>query len=147
MPGKIFDKEDDYLKAIRPTSQLPDDLPGAILRARTDPDHWLTAGVAPTVYSMVEGRAIFTPIKLDKGVNAAVFPAAQDLLASGHLWEENRKQLAWKPLVVVQREGRGNIIGFAADPNFRAYQDGLNVLFLNAVFRAPAHTRSQISAE
>ena len=33
------------------------------------------------------------------------------------------------------------VIGFAFDPNFRAYLDGMNVLFLNAVFRAPAHSR------
>ena len=127
--------------------RVSDSAPGALVRARTDPDHWLTAGVAETVYALLEGRAIFTPMKLDKGVNAAVLPSAKDLLASGYLWEENRKQLAWKPLVVAQREGRGVIIGFAADPNFRAYQDGMNMLFLNAVFRGPAHARPQASAE
>ena len=84
----------------------------------TDPDHWLTAGVAPAVYALVAGRQIFTPIKLDKGVNAAVFPSSKELLACGYLWEENRKQLAYKPLVVVQREGRGSIIGFSTDPNY-----------------------------
>jgi hypothetical protein len=147
VPGKIFEKEEDYIKAIRPTAELPDSSPGALLRAKTDPDHWLAAGVAETLYAVIEGRAIFTPIKLDKGVNVAVFPGAKDLLASGYLWEENRKQLAWKPLVVAQREGRGVIIGFAADPNFRAYQDGMNMLFLNAVFRGPAHSRPQASAE
>jgi len=29
----------------------------------------------------------------------------------------------------------------ASDPNFRAFIDGMNVLFLNAVFRGPAHAR------
>jgi hypothetical protein len=147
VPGKIFEKEDDYLKAIRPAAELPDSVAGVIVRAKTDPDHWLTAGVAETVYSMMGGRNIFTPIKLDKGVNAAVMPSAKELLASGYLWEENRKQLAYKPLVVVQGEGRGAVIGFAADPTFRAYQDGMNVFFVNAVFRGPAHTRPQPSAE
>jgi len=33
------------------------------------------------------------------------------------------------------------VIGFTVDPNFRAYTDGLNVLFLNAIFRGPAHAR------
>jgi hypothetical protein len=94
VPGRIFEKEEDYLKAIRPTAELPDAAPGVLLRARTDTDHWLTAGVAETVYSVMAGRNIFTPIKLDKGVNAAVFPSPKELLASGYLWEENRKQLA-----------------------------------------------------
>jgi len=90
---------------------------------------------------MVSGRLIFTPIKLDKGVNAAVFLGPDRLVASGYMWEENRKQMAYKALVAVQREGRGVIIAFTADPNFRAYMDGPNVLFLNAVFRGPAHAR------
>jgi hypothetical protein len=90
---------------------------------------------------MVQGRAIFSPIKLDKGVNAAIFLEPDKLLASGYLWEENRKQLAFKPLVIVQQEGRGVVVAFTSDPNFRAYLDGMNVLFLNAVFRGPAHAR------
>jgi hypothetical protein len=80
-------------------------------------------------------------LKLDKGVNAAYFLGADKLLASGYMWEENRKQLAYKPLVMIERQGSGHVIGFAFDPNFRAYLDGMNVLFLNAVFRAPAHSR------
>jgi hypothetical protein len=80
-------------------------------------------------------------------VNAAVFPSAKDLLASGYLWEENRNQLAWKPLVVVQRDGRGSVIGFTADSNFRAYLDGPNVLFLNAVFRGPAYRGGSTPSE
>ncbi len=115
----------------------------AVLRyARLDADHWMTAGLGETVNVLVSGRTIFTPIKLDKGVNAAVFAGPKDLLVSGYLWEENRKQMAYKPFVIVQREGRGNVIAFTADPNFRAFMDGLNVLFLNAVFRGPAHARA-----
>jgi hypothetical protein len=41
----------------------------------------------------------------------------------------------------VQTEGRGVVIGFTADPNFRAYLDGMQLLFANAVFRGPAHAR------
>ena len=90
---------------------------------------------------MVSGRNIFSPIALDKGVNAAVFLGPDELLAGGHLWEENRKQLAYKPLVIVQEHDRGLVIGFTADPNVRASVDGMNILFLNAVFRGPARAR------
>ena len=64
------------------------------------------------------------------------FAGPDELLASGLLWEENRKQLAYKPFVVMHNEGQGVVIGFTADPNYRAFMDGLNVLFLNAVFRS-----------
>jgi hypothetical protein len=139
--GKLLATEDDYNKAIQADSELPDAVAGVLVKARVDPDHWITAGVGNTVHALVEGRAIFTPIKLDKGVNAAVFLSPSENLASGYLWEENRRQLAFKPFVIVQTQGRGVVVGFTADPNFRAYMDGLNVLFLNAVFRGTGHSR------
>jgi hypothetical protein len=141
VPGKLLATEEDYQRAIQPDSELPDPALGVLVRARTDPDHWLAAGSPATVNALLDGRMIFTPIKLDKGVNVAVFEGPQRLLVSGYLWEETRKQLAYKPLVIAQPEGRGVIIAFTADPNYRAYLDGMNILFLNAVFRGPAHAR------
>ncbi len=140
-PGKVLTDEASYLKAIQADSELPDAVQGIIGRARTDPDHWLTVGLPETVNAVVEGRNVYTPIKLDKGVNAVVYLEAAKLLASGYMWSENKKQLAWKPLAIVQGEGRGYVIGFTSDPNYRAYLDGLNLLFINAVFRGPAHSR------
>ena len=60
---------------------------------------------------------------------------------SGYLWDHLRKQLAYKPFLVSQSVGRGNVIGFVTDPAFRAQMDGNNLLLLNAVFRGPAHSR------
>jgi hypothetical protein len=34
------------------------------------------------------------------------------------------------------------VVAFTEDPTFRAMLDGMNVLFLNAVFRGPAHARA-----
>jgi zinc carboxypeptidase len=139
--GKLLTSEEDFNRAIQPDSEPPDAVAGVLAKAQLDPDHWVTAGLGRTVYALVEGRSIFSPIKLDRGVNAAYFLGPDQLLASGYLWEENRKQLAYKPLVVVQAQGRGVVVAFTADPNYRAYMDGLSVLFLNAVFRGAAHAR------
>jgi Zinc carboxypeptidase len=139
--GTSIATEADFEKTTRAATELPDSAPGAIGRARIRPDHWLTAGMGESVYTMVQGRSIYTPIKADKGINAAFFEAADKLVASGHLWAENRKQMAFKPLVVASTAGRGIVVGFTEDPNFRAILDGMNVLFLNAVFRGPAHAR------
>jgi hypothetical protein len=87
---------------------------------------------------LVNGRNIFAPLKQDRGVNAIVYAPADELVASGYMWDENRKQLAFKPFVAVQQEGRGSVVGFTSDPGYRGFMDGLNVLLLNAVFRAPA---------
>ena len=43
---------------------------------------------------------------------------------SDNIWEENRKQLAYKPFAVVQPSGRGFVIAFTQDPTIRAYLDG-----------------------
>jgi hypothetical protein len=50
--------------------------------------------------------------------------------------------MAFKPLLVSGTSGGGVVVGFTQDPNFRAIGDGLNLLFLNAIFRGPAHARS-----
>jgi hypothetical protein len=138
-PGKIIAKEEDFNKAIQADREAPDDVAGVLVRAKVDQEHWLTAGVADTVHVLVSGRTIYSPIKLDKGINAAYFKGADEILASGYMWEENRKQMAYKPFLVLERQGRGNVIGFTADPNYRGYMDGLNLMFLNALFRGPAH--------
>ena len=140
-PGKIFTKQEDFDKAILPESELPDPVQGVLVHASVDPELWITAGLPSSLYVLVNGRNIYTPIRQDKGINAVVFEAPDKLLAAGYIWEENRKQLAYKPVVLVQPEGRGAVVGFTADPNFRAYMDGLNVLFLNSIFRYAGGTR------
>ena len=141
VPGKLLTKEEDFRKAITPETEPPDSTAGFIAKATLDGDHWATAGAQRTVHAVVSGNDIYTPIKLDKGINTAVFAGPDEVLASGYLWDAFKKQLAYKPLMMVQREGRGHVIAFTADPNYRAYVDGLNILFLNAVFRGPAHSR------
>jgi hypothetical protein len=112
-----------------------------LLKAKVDQEVWLSAGIPATVYSLVEGNEIYTPLKLDKGVTAAYFASPDEVLASGYLWDEYRKQVAYKPLVVMQPTGAGFTVGFTSDPSFRTFLRGMDLFFMNAVFRAPAHAR------
>jgi hypothetical protein len=136
--GKLITSEEQFKDLIKADGAFPDSVSGVLLKARTDRDHWMTVGVPETVNAIFRGSSIFTPIEMDNGINAAYFAGPDELLAGGYLWEENRKQLAFKPFVIVQPSGRGNIIAFTADPTVRAYVDGLNVLLINAVFRGAA---------
>jgi hypothetical protein len=140
VPGKVYSSEAEFEKAIQPDTQAPWPAHGFLAKAKVDSESWITAGVPDTVYALVSGSAIYTPIKTDRGTNAVIFAGADSVMASGYSWDEFRKQLAYKPLVVTQRDGRGNVIAFTTDPNYRGYMDGLNLLFLNAVFRGPAHS-------
>lgn len=139
--GSYLTSADEYEASITPEKAEPDSMGGVLVRADVDADHWLGAGVASMLNVLVRGSDIYTPIRLDSGVNVARFLAADDLLASGYIWEENRKQLAYKPFVVVQPQERGFVVAFTQDPNVRAYLDGLNVIFANAIFRGAAHAR------
>ena len=54
---------------------------------------------------------------------------------------ESERDLAKHGLLLQMRLelGRGHVVAFAEDPNFRAYFDGLNGLFMNAVFLGPGY--------
>ncbi|MGH9671782.1 MAG: peptidase M14, partial [Bryobacteraceae bacterium] len=101
VPGKILADEKAFEAAIQAENEQPDTVPGVLVRARLDQDHWITSGAGETVTAMYVGRGIFTPVKLDRGINAGVFLGPEQLQASGYLWKENRQQLAHKPLLLV----------------------------------------------
>lgn len=137
--GSLIETEKDYLDSLEPNRESPDASAGVLVKAAVDGDHWLAAGVAPELHVLARGGDIYTPVDLNSGVNVARFAGAEELVAGGHLWAETRDQLAYKPFAIVERRGAGQVIGFTQDPNVRAYLDGLNVIFMNAVFRGPMH--------
>ncbi len=139
--GRYLTEASAYAARIIPEKDTPDSVAGVLVRADVDPDHWLGAGVASPLNVLVQGTDIYTPVTIDKGVNVARFQGPDDLLVSGYIWDENRRQLAYKPFVVAEGNGRGYVVGFTQDPNYRAYMDGLNVIFMNAIFRGSAHAR------
>jgi hypothetical protein len=136
--GSILTSADDYAERIGQGGGLSG-VAGALVRATVDPDHWLGAGLPSELNVLVRGSDIYTPLKRGDGVNAVRFAAADNLLLSGQLWAENRRQLAFKPLAMVSPLGRGQVIAFTQDITVRGYLEGLKGLFLNAVFRGPAH--------
>ena len=81
--AKVFESEEDYLKAIEPEEERPDSVAGVLVRAKLDPDHWLNAGMGETVHALIRGSAIYTPLTLDKGQNPAVLLGADELVAGG----------------------------------------------------------------
>ncbi len=137
--GKLYSEKSDLINAIENDEDSPSHVAGVLANVEVDQEHWLTAGVNENVVSMVIGKDIYTPIKLASGKNVAWFRDEKNVLASGYLWSENKKQLAYKPFLIHQPMGRGMVISFTQDPTSRAYLDGLNVMFMNTIFRASAH--------
>ncbi|WAT17926.1 M14 family metallopeptidase [Aurantiacibacter sp. MUD11] len=141
-PGTAITDAATYREAIVDPSRRPDTLPGAMLNTVVDGENFLAAGYdgsAPVVFA--DGSLILTPLTLSDGVNVVRYAAADELVASGYVWDENRRQMAWKPYMIAEANGRGLAIGFAHDPTVRGYLDGLDLLLANAVIVAPARVR------
>lgn len=128
------------LKAVQTDrAAAPDVLPGALAWVEADADTWLSAGYERSAVQ-VAGSDIYAPLNAGDGVTALRFAPADRLLASGHIWTENRLQLALKPFATVESKGKGLIVGFTQSPTTRAYLNGLDLLVANAVLLGPAHT-------
>ena len=127
----------DYLDAIVPEDEPPVNVPGAILKVVLDEDHWLSAGTDGEIGVLVDGSRIFSPLKLDDGTNVGRYAELDELVLSGVVWEEARPQLASKAFLMHEPVGSGQIIAFAEDPNYRAYAEASELLFINAVILGP----------
>jgi hypothetical protein len=126
-------------KAIQPERERPDAVPGALLRVKLDTEHWLAAGTDGELLTVVEGRRVFTPLKLDEGTNVGVYARKDEVVASGLVWDEARELLAQKAFLMHQGRGQGHVIAFAEDPNYRGYAEATELLFVNAVLLGPAY--------
>ncbi|RGP40442.1 hypothetical protein BPTFM16_00727 [Altererythrobacter insulae] len=133
--------ESEYRSAIQDDNALPDRMPGALMNTVADRDHFLSAGYDGGAIVNADDTRIYTPLDRADGINVLRFAAADNLVASGYVWDENRRQMAFKPYLMAQRNGEGLAIGFAHDPSTRAYLDGLDLLIANAVLIAPARVR------
>lgn len=129
----------DYDKAIQPDRERPENLAGALLRVRLDRNHWLSAGLDGEIQAIVEGARVFAPLKLDAGRNVGVYEGVDKLVAAGLVWKEAQPLLAQRAFLMHQPMGRGHIIAFAEDPNYRAFTAATELLFINAVLLGPGH--------
>jgi hypothetical protein len=113
--------------------------PGAILRVKVDPDHFLGFGYSGDTAATVQSNYAFTLSRT--GLNVAAFPGEDSLKLAGFIWPEARTALARSLFAWVEPRGRGQIILFAEDPNFRASQLSTMRMFYNATILGPAFTR------
>jgi hypothetical protein len=56
---------------------------------------------------------------------------------SGYIHSKNLKKISNSASLIVTKKGRGRVIMFTDNPNFRSMMYGTNKLFLNAVFFGP----------
>lgn len=120
---------------------MPDYSPGALLRVEANPDTWMSAGYSGGASVLVTGSDIYAPISRDAADTAMRFAGPDTLVAGGYIWAESAAQIAYKPFVISNSMGAGQVIAFTQSPTTRAYLEGLDLLLLNAVLLGPAHSR------
>jgi len=105
---------------------------GAIFGAKLDRSHPINFGYKNDDIALFRNTTIF--IKPDsKSFNNPIQYTSNPLL-SGYISKENLKQLKNTVPFQVQRLGRGRVIVFTDNTNFRAFWYGTNKLLMNAIF-------------
>jgi hypothetical protein len=136
-PGKA--KAEKPSEEETPPEFQTDRIPGAILRVNLSSHHFLTYGYDDTACVLATTDLLFTPST--KGWNVATYASEEQLHVAGFLWEKMRRALPGQAYLVDEPVGRGHVILFAEDPNFRACWEGLSRFFLNALCFAPSLDR------
>ena len=125
---------------------------GAIVSARADSENWLTFGaedVVPVLYgnypilmtggnstaALRIGELIANKDSKTKTINWSQIPSGYDLNVrmSGLVWPEASQRIANSAYLTREKIGKGQIILFSGEPNFRGSARGTNRLWLNAV--------------
>ena len=120
--------------------RVPEAVPGAIFRATVDRSATLTFGYEDaTVPVLIDSAYFFRPSK--EGTNALVFVAGArepPLRIAGFVWPGNTERLLKGTAHVIDEPtGRGHVVLFAEDPNFRGFWRSLTKMFFNSFLFQP----------
>lgn len=109
---------------------------GAIFSGDLDISHPLGFGYSRREIALLKN----TKDVLERPMNpyATVIAYATPPLLSGYASDANQELLEGTAALIADRKGKGSVILFADDPNFRAIWYGTNKLFLNALFFSKA---------
>ena len=105
---------------------------GAIFEAKLDRSHPINFGYKNDKIALFRNTTIF--IKADKRSYNNPIQYTDNPLLSGYISKENSKVIKNTVPFKVQRMGRGRVIVFTDNTNFRAFWYGTNKLLMNAVF-------------
>jgi hypothetical protein len=125
--------EDAEAEAV---ARRPIDTPGAILATRLTPHHPLAAGLPGPPPVLFSGSTVLLATG-DPQVDVLT-AASEAPVLTGIAWPEAEARLEGALLVSVERAGRGAVVLFAQDPDFRLFWRGTAPLFLNAVVYGPS---------
>ena len=115
----------------------PQPIPGSVARTRLDPTHWLTLGYSRQELPVLVRGHRFLGLS-ESGENPVVFSEADRLRVAGFFWPGNSELwLAGSAYALVEPKGKGQVVLFAQDPNYRLVWRATSRLFANALLLGP----------
>ncbi|WP_397446272.1 M14 family zinc carboxypeptidase [Polaribacter sp. R77954] len=105
---------------------------GAIFEAKTDRSHPINFGYKNDKIALFRNSTMF--LKADKNSYNNPIQYTANPLLSGYISKENLKVIPNTVPFKVQRFGRGSVIVFTDNTNFRAFWFGTNKLLMNTIF-------------
>ncbi len=116
-------------------------LGGAIVAAEADLTHPLSFGTfLQNQFVLMKGKAVLQPS--EQSYNTPL-QATEKVRAAGFVSDHWQEKLSKAPLVVADKTGKGSIIKFGFNPNFRAFWQGTQRWMINAIFLSELVKRTQ----
>ena len=118
---------------------------GSIFQVDLDITHPIGFGFSDRKLPVYRNGKTF--IKPGKNPYSTVAQYASKPLIGGYLHKSNVEKIANSAAILVSGLGKGRVIQFSDNPNFRGYWYGTNKLFLNALFFGSLITVPEVEAE
>ena len=107
---------------------------GKVVSWRTQPIHELVSSIARLRNTLIAFERPENP-------SATVVAIPENSLLCGYASVENQQKLSGKAMTIAERHGRGSVILFSDNPNFRAYFFGTNKMFMRSLFFSKGFNR------
>lgn len=114
---------------------------GALFESDLDITHPLGFGYVRRLVTTNRNTSITLPVPHDPYAQVAVY--TDQPLLSGYASPRRIGEIKGTPMMTAERKGRGSVVLFADNPNFRATYLGAEKMFLNALFFSTAFDRSR----
>jgi hypothetical protein len=134
--AKKDNEEKETAEKLRTWAEKEEDvqterIPGALMKIQLDNTEPLAFGYDKEV--VVANMTSPILMLTSKGDNVGYYPK-DHFRVSGFITEENLKKLPNTAYLIREDSGRGHVILYADDPNFRSFWEGTSRLFLNSIF-------------
>lgn len=139
--GSSEDKPERLVYAGKGQKDAEHVIGGAVFESELDITHPLAFGIVRPRIATNRNVSFTLPVPSDPYAQVGVYTDTP--LLSGYASDRRINEIKGTPMMTAERVGRGSLILFADNPNFRATYVGAEKLFFNAIFFSKAFSRAR----